>query len=380
MKKIIAGMFFRMIRGFEIWILLALTVICALFFNYKAMDDEMYLYMLHSDETVREDLNGVAQDVNAGNVKQFRFENLGVSVEDAYRARVETIDQATFDRLEDTYNYYDQEIRFLFVSLGSIHLLPTVMIILFIPFFFGRMFSDGTIKNLIAGGHTRGSILFSSMIVTMVLDLIALLINIAAFAVWCVYFEWKPPVYMPVLVPMLILAVLMMFMASSICLSGLFISSKKTVSFVVGFLVALYLAFPSSSMIAMVVLESSYQNYEISQEAIDETKAIVQEKGWNYIEQKFDYSQFTYTYYYGDKELLGINPPSNPLLNKVILGMLYLDPALVSHSVASNHWYAAPYLVSRDGLLTVNTITAVLWLTVSTACGLLIFRRKEIHC
>ena len=382
MKKILAGMFFRLFKGFEVWVLLALMIICSLYFNYISMNSEQFLYMYHSEytEEVSSHHGENTTDVNKDNVEQLRFENYNVTTEEAYKYLVEPIDQADFDRLDKTPNYVYDEVRFIFTSLGSIHLLSTVLMVLFIPLFFGRMFSDGTVKNLISSGHTKAQIILSSLVLTFVLDVLTLLINIASYAVLCVYFSWQPPLYMPVIVQMLILALLMSFTATSLCISALYISGKKTATFILGFLIAIYFATPSSSIVVSLVLNSAYSDYHISQEQIDEAKAIIENDGWNYIEKRYDYLIVSYRYFYKGKEVLGFYPEGMPTVYKVLAFSVYLDPSLVSHTVATDLWYADPYMVARDGLIAVNIGCTCLWLAASTALGIIVFKKKEIHC
>ena len=382
MKKILAGMFFRLFKCFEVWVLLALMVICSLYFNYASMNSEQFLYIYHSEytEEVSSHRGEVTVNVNKDNVEQFRFENFNVTTEEAYKYLVEPIDQADFDRLDKTPNYVWDEVKLVFTSLGSIHLLSTVLMIIFIPVFFGRMFSDGTVKNLISSGHTKAQIILSSVVLTFVLDIFTLLINIASFAVLCRYFSWQPPLYMPFIVQMLILALLMSFTATSLCISVLYISGKRTATFILGFLIAVYFGVPSSSVVISLVLNNAYYDYHASQEQIDEAKAIIENDGWNYIEKRYDYLLVSYRYYYKDKEVLGFYPEGMPAFYKALSLSVYLDPSLVSHTVATDLWYSDPYMVTRDGLILVNIACTCLWLAASTTLGIIIFNKREIHC
>ena len=82
MKKILAGMFFRLFKGFEVWVLLALMVICSLYFNYASMNSEQFLYIYHSEytEEVSSHRGEVTVNVNKDNVEQFRFENFNTNL------------------------------------------------------------------------------------------------------------------------------------------------------------------------------------------------------------------------------------------------------------------------------------------------------------
>ena len=95
MKKILAGMFFRLFKGCEVWVLLALMVICSLYFNYASMNSEQFLYIYHSEytEEVSSHRGEVTVNVNKDNVEQFRFENFNVTTEEAYKYLVEPIAQ-----------------------------------------------------------------------------------------------------------------------------------------------------------------------------------------------------------------------------------------------------------------------------------------------
>ena len=74
-----------------------------------------------------------------------------------------------------------------------------------IPLFLGRLFSNGTIKNLIACGHSKTQIYLASLIFSFLLNIALIFITLIFFAIICLYFMWMPPVYLPVLLVMLLL-------------------------------------------------------------------------------------------------------------------------------------------------------------------------------
>ena len=297
MKKILSGMFFRLIKGFEIWALLSLAIIGSLYLDYAQMYDEECLTLIHSDHTVDASTEDQQLYINAGNVKEYRFEGMGISSYDAFRKEAERLPDDVDKKISGTVNYLSDELRILFTVLGISHILPSALIILFIPLFFGRMFSDGTIKNLIACGHSKGQIYLSSLILTVMLDLLMLVINILAFVFWCFYYEWKPPVYLPVVVLMLVCVVLVLFTISSISLAVLFISSKKTAVFIVGFVFVVF-----TSIQGNVFLFAALKPIDTGDKFI-EYRTVISEHGWNAVEQRFDLSEFSINEYYNGKDI-----------------------------------------------------------------------------
>ena len=211
MKKILAGMLFRLVRGFEIWALLALFIIVSGYFafveistvNYVAVKNDLeFAFIYDGEDTV----------ITKENAEQFCYKNSGVSARDLYRYRIETIPQESFDKINKDMDAEPvSEVKTIFRLVFRSYLVASVLMMIFIPIFFGRMFSDGTIKNMISSGFSKGLIYISSLLLTFAIDLLLILMRLVMVAVFCVCFQWQPPIYLPVLIPAFLLSVLLSF-------------------------------------------------------------------------------------------------------------------------------------------------------------------------
>ena len=157
MKKIISGMFFRLFKGMEFWVLIVLLLVSSLIVGYSRFIDQSS-FPLERTET---------------NIAR-RFESSDVSAFDAYRVDSEAMPADVYYKLSSDVSDADEEVAMVFDLMVSAQVMPVLLIILFIPIFFGRMFSDGAVKNLMASGHSKGKIYLSSLIVTFILDALCL--------------------------------------------------------------------------------------------------------------------------------------------------------------------------------------------------------------
>ena len=379
MKKILCGMFYRLFRGLELWALLALMTIASLFAYFGIISDDDFNSVRKSDGVIHTDYYGKDIDITASNVKQYCFESLGISAYDVYRAEVEVIPDSSEAILNGSFNYVDDELYMVFRALGNLFLLPSALMAIFIPVFFGRMFSDGTLKNLISCGHSKGMIYLSSLLVTIMLDTVLFIMNMSAMVFWCAFFEWKPPIYLPVVISMILLMHLLVLTLSSISLSILFASSKKTASFVAGFMLVLYIIVPGTA-IAFSILGSSYYSIDTRKEDFNEFREIINTNRQHELEQEFDILEFNYNYYYKGRKLdIYADDGNVPVTKYIIIAMVYADPGMIAHFETVN--LGIPdYMMARDGLYAINFASCTFWLTVSTGIGYLVFRKREIHC
>ena len=379
MKKILCGMFYRLFKGFELWALLALMFVSSLIAYFSIISDRDFISVRKSDSVIHTDYYGKEIDITASNVKQYCFESLGISAYDAYRAEVEVIPDSVENILNGRFNFVDEELYLLFRAIGNLFLLPSALMAIFIPLFFGRMFSDGTLKNIISCGHSKGMIYLSSLLVTIMLDTVLFIMNLSAMVFWCAFFEWKPPIYLPVVISMILLMHLLVLTLSSICLAVLFAGSKKTASFVAGFLLVLYIIIPGTA-IAASILGSAYYSIDSRKEDFNELREIMSTNRQNELEQRFDILEFDFNYYYQGRKLdIYGDYVDFPVAKYMIIAMIYSDPGMIAHFETVNIGIPE-YMMARDGLYAINFASCTFWLTVSTGIGYLVFRKREIHC
>ena len=377
MKKILAGMLYRLFKGYEFWALMALVLISAFFLNLNQFKGEAIISISRSDNVDEIQSEFARDDINAGNVDNYRYKGLGVSAYDLYRAESEILTEDAFERIYYTDNYALTEVWTLLRMLGGLHSFPIILIIIFIPLFFGRLFSDGTVKNLIAGGHSKAKIYLASLLVMTAIDVLIILINIIAIAVLCLYFRWTPPVYLPVVLMLILIELLSIITVSSLCIAALFITMKKTAAFIASFVIGVISFVPVSYMAAVGIFLHEWR-YDLQSEDYQTYNDNLCLDNWNRFEKRLDVLNFSEEIYFDGKELKIYDDIKMPAATKAMsLAVIYLDPFMSTNLFGDTSYDT--YMMYRDGLMAINVGNNVFWTVLSTAFGIVIFRKREIR-
>lgn len=377
MKKILSGMFYNLFRGFEIWLLLILVVICGAFDDINNLRDCDVIAVGVFGETRDYSDEDRTLIISPDNIDQFRYKGSGISAFDVYRYHIEPLPKDVYDKLGyDMYYIPHDEANTVFDRIKNLYIFPAILMAIFIPVFFGRLFRQGTIKNLLTCGYSKVMIYLASLIMSVVLDLALFLIRLLGFVLVCACLQWQPPVYLPVLIPSAVVSLLLLITISSFSLAALFISSKRTAAFVVGFIMAF------SATISVSELASTFLwNYEVVRTSAAENEDymdFVKEQKQYLLEERFNFGNFSSDFYYGDKLIISLYAESSlpAPLRYVILALIYSDPALIQGA----DFMFEPYLMARDGLLYVSMGVNTIWIILSSGLGIAIFRKREIHC
>lgn len=377
MKKILSGMFYNLFRGFEIWLLLILVVICGVFDDINNLRDYDVIAVGVFGETRDYSDEDRTLIISPDNIDQFRYKGSGISAFDVYRYHIEPLPKDVYDKLGyDMYYIPHDEANTVFDRIKNLYIFPAILMAIFIPVFFGRLFRQGTIKNLLTCGYSKVMIYLASLIMSVVLNLALFLIRLLGFVLVCACLQWQPPVYLPVLIPSAVVSLLLLITISSFSLAALFISSKRTAAFVVGFIMAF------SATISVSELASTFLwNYEVVRTSAAENEDymdFVKEQKQYLLEERFNFGNFSSDFYYGDKLIISLYAESSlpAPLRYVILALIYSDPALIQGA----DFMFEPYLMARDGLLYVSMGVNTIWIILSSGLGIAIFRKREIHC
>lgn len=382
MKKILAGMTYRLFKGFEIWALIGLFFFSFIYLTYiDVMNIDFVCAKNRPGYSHTYDREDTAIVLTHDNADQFCFKYSGISAKDAYRYRVEKLPQEEYDMLYDKMaSNVLMEVDTVFHVLLRIFLIPSVLMGIFIPVFFGRMFSDGTVKNLISCGFGKGKIYLATLLMTFFIDLVLTFLSVIIFAVICIRLQWQPPIYLPVLLPTLVIAFLLLLNINSVCIAILFVSKKKVAAFIAAFLMFVVRYVPSSFLCSGVLWNAQMNSFgKIEQSTID---LIKDNGGQNGLEKKINLSQFIEEYYVNGQKITYLFAEENsfpPAVVKTLLVFIYIDPYLID---AADHYYFgfSPYMMARDGLMTINIASNIFWISFVSGLGLYIFKKREIHC
>lgn len=377
MKRILSGMFFSLFRGFGIWCIIIAVVILGALFDFSNLRDIDIIAVGTFGETRDYSSEDRQLIITPENIDQYSFKGSGISAFDVYRFHVDPLPHDKFDQIADRFIDPYDEVNAIFDSIRNMHVIPSLIVVIFIAVFFGRMFSQGTIKNLLTCGYSRAKIFIASFIVTAVTSLVLFLLRLAGFVLMCMLLKWQPPVYLPVLIPTALISFLLMITINSFTLAALFITNKKTVTFIIGFLM-----FFTFDLSVSKILSSALWSFEMEAQSGTNDDAdyinLVKENRQNELEERFDFSEFTSDFYCDDRIVLdfGVKDTIPAPLKYSMIALIYADPAML-HGVEGLY---SPYLMTRDGLIYIPIAVNILWIVVSSGLGVAVFRKREIHC
>lgn len=376
MKRILSGMFFSLFRGFGIWCIIIAVVILGALFDFSNLRDIDIIAVGTFGETRDYSSEDRQLIITPENIDQYSFKGSGISAFDVYRFHVDPLPHDKFDQIADRFIDPYDEVNSIFDSIRNMHVIPSLIVVIFIAVFFGRMFSQGTIKNLLTCGYSRAKIFIASFIVTAVTSLVLFLLRLAGFVLMCMLLKWQPPVYLPVLIPTALISFLLMITIVSFTLTALFITNKKTVTFIIGFLMFFSYNFSVSKILtsALWTYDMEYQSNSLNEDYIN----LAKEKRQNELEERLDYADFTSDFYHNDRIILdfGCKDAIPAPIKYTMLVLIYSDPALL-YGVEGLY---SPYLMTRDGLIYIPIAVNIIWIIVSSGLGVAVFRKREIHC
>ena len=380
MRKLLAGYLFRFLKGYEFWVLIALYVAASAFLIYTFASSKSFITITRGNYTMRwgdhEEIT-----INKDNVRDYKFESLGVSELSLYRYYVGPVPKEDYDAIDNSVAIGERNIFWGLIEF--LHIVPSVIILILIPVFFGTMFKDRTIKNLIACGHSKGKIYLSSLVFSFLLNLAMIFASITIYGLMCLFYMWKPPVYLPVILVMLLVEIFITYTFSSICLAFVFISGKRTVAFVVSFLliwaaIGVYLdKYGGSGSDTISELYYEVNDYENNDVAWQEYISILKTEGhYNFVD-RFDVFEFREKTYYKGKEFNLTNEGYvDPVQKFARMTVIYMDPLMVQRFESFGF---EPYNCCRDGLMAIELANNVFWILLSTAVGMVIYKKKDVR-
>ena len=379
MRKLLSGYLFRFLKGYEFWILIALYVAASAFLIYTFASSNSFITMTRGNYTLPWGDHGEIT-ISKDNIKDYKFESLDVRELSLYRFYVGPVPKEDSDAIGNSVAVGERDMFWGLIEF--LHIVPAVIVLILIPDFFGTMFKDRTIKNLIACGHSKGKIYLSSLVFSFLLNLAIIFASIILYALLCLFYMWKPPVYLPVVLAMLLVEIFITFTFSSISLAFVFISEKRTVAFVASFLliwavIGVYLGkYGGSGSDTISKLYYEVNDYENNDAAWQEYIRILKTEGHYDFEDRFEVFEFREKTYYKGKEFNLTNEDYvAPVQKFARMTVIYMDPLMVQRFESFGF---EPYTCCRDGLMAIEMANNVFWILASTAIGLGVFKKKEV--
>ena len=380
MRKLLSGYLFRFLKSYEIWVLIVLYAVASAYLIFEFAREENFITITRGDFTIHmADNNEIT--ITKDNVRDYKYESLDVSEANLYGFYSETMPRNEYVAILDS--FANSEKNILLGLIEYLHVVPAVIVLILIPDFFGTMFKNRTIKNLIACGHSKAKIYLSSLVFSFLLNLAMIFATVTIFVLLCLFYMWKPPVYLPVVIVMLLVEILITFTLSSISLAFVFISGKRTVAFIASFLmiwavIGVYLGiYDGSGSDTIARLYYRINDYESSGNAVwEEFSYILKNEGPNVLEDRFDVFTFREKTYYEERELKLTNEGYMPPVQKFAwMAIIYMDPLMVERFESFGF---EPYLSYREGLMAIELANNVFWILISSWIGLVVFKKREV--
>lgn len=379
MRKLLSGYLFRFLKSYELWVLIVLYAAASAFLIYTFASSNSFITITRGNYTLRwgdhEEIT-----INKDNINDYKFESLDVSELSLYRYYVGPVPKEDSDAIDNSYAVGEREVFWGLIEF--IHVVPAVIVLILIPDFFGTMFKDRTIKNLIACGHSKGQIYLSSLVFSFLLNLAMIVATIILYVLLCLFYMWKPPVYLPVVLVMLLVEIFITFTVSSICLAFVFISEKRTVAFIASFLmiwavIGVYIGkYEGGGSDAISELYFEVNDYENNDAAWQEYISIMKTEGHCDFEDRFEVFEFREKTYYKGKDFNLTNEGYvDPVQKFARMTIIYMDPLMVQRFESFGF---EAYSCCRDGLMAIELANNVFWILASTAIGLVVFKKKEV--
>jgi ABC-type transport system involved in multi-copper enzyme maturation permease subunit len=381
MKKIITGYFFRLFRSFEFWALIVLFLVASYEIVFPWIDDKNEITISLGTFTMYYGVYSTVA-VDADNVHEHNFAGSGISARDLYAIYSETLPKDVFDKINYGFRWYNTEFDTITTVFGRLHAVPATVVLILIPLFLGRLFSNGTVKNLIACGHSKTQIYLASLIFSFLLNIALIFITLIFFVIVCLYYMWMPPVYLPVLLVMLLLEILICGVLSSVCIAVLFASKKEILAVIASFLLIipmLYLVMDEYGIFDMneaIALDYELHPYS-EEEPVDynEWKNIVMNEGIHAVTERFDIFDFDYHTYHNGKRLIAHNTAYiDPVRKFTWMTRIYMNPYVSRKMDALG---LTVYEKCRCGIMAINIANNVFWIAATSALGMFIFRKRE---
>ena len=351
MKKILGGYLFRAIKTLEIWLFIAVTIFAVIVSNLEYYGG-----------------------VSSGNSDLLKSDySLTTTAEDEY-AFMGAYPQGGDAQIAI-------RIRVVLGKIDGAGLFAAASATIFTVLFLKSLFSQGTLRNLIASGHKKSTIYLASLIFCILVYILFALIALSTLYVFFAIRQWKFPLFMPLLTARWFMIFFIGLTLVSVALSVLF-CTKKAIASLVTLVLIVVLASGTTSFGAISALMLPERSL-----SADKIKEYVDSHPDSDFETKieFDIKNFK------DKlSVLENGEPIDPEIylgkkdphyvdgtpRKILMAMIYANPG--SYYLMDVVEVMTKYKMWEAGLYTMSDICCTTWSVIFTALGLAVFSKKEL--
>lgn len=369
MKKILDGFFYRLIKSIEFWGMIILIIVISFFMTRtNVINSSLYFYTGDSSYVKIGDITFTPEQIS-----DMTFRNSGLTAREAFTDFGEEKGLDEYNRLI----IVDEVYTVMHTMLASF-IAPSLILCIFITVFFGRLFSDGTIRNIVSCGHKKIYVYLSSILLTLILSVITFFLGSLSGGAACLSIGWFPPFYIGALLPYMTVNFLAMISYTSAVLAILFLFKSRTVSIIAGFALILGILFLCPIVINW--LSVSEREMDTSSSEFMEFRDITKETGE--YDLRFDPIRFEYHFFTGEKEYDFFTGEEIPYALKgipryLMIGLTYMNPS-TPYSFILSQVIECNDLMDYH-VLEYNCLGQAALITVTDLAALLLFKRKELN-
>lgn len=365
MKKVADGFLYRIIRSVEFYGLLILTLVMCFILTYViAFSGSEYLSMNEDRHVTISDFS-----YSKDQVSSMLFMNSNIPAKEVYGDLGASRGFTPAHQL-----ILADELATVHGVMESMFTIPSLLTSVFVTLFLGRLFSDGTVRNIVSCGHRKRTIFSVCLLLVVAVSVISFLMAVTGSLLGCLFRGWHPPLYLPALLHHCLLEIIIVISYSVMVLSVLFTFGRRTVAIIAAFILVL-----ANSLIIAPATVSLLATGEREIDTGSEAFAMFREASQNGMDATMEIDPLTLRprFLIEGREIDLFTGPEIPFVPKgpardILLGLSYLNPSLC---YAEHICYITP----TKTVILISCGTQLLLMIGVSVAGAFIFNRKELN-
>lgn len=268
-----------------------------------------------------------------------------------------------------------EDIKFEIRGVGTVIIEYTVLLIIicasYTSIFCGQFFDEGTVRNMLATGHSKTSVYMSAFIMNVISSAIFFVVTFSLIGIYILIFGGKPLIWWPYVLIMIGVMYLLTLVITSLVLFLIFTTRKIHIAIIGALLITVILAMaPGLALSDQEAMDYLFNVDFFSMEDYMTSKA-------DGISVYFDDINYKEKFVKGGKVINGDKTINDlPLASR---GKIYIAKCSPLSAFAEYNLYEMNPYTMTEGLSSARyTAVSVIWITASTLAGVLLFRKKDI--
>ena len=241
----------------------------------------------------------------------------------------------------------------------------------YIAIFAGKNFSEGAIRNTLIAGHKKSSVYLAALITSIISTVIIALAIFISTAVYMLLAGLKPIIWWPYVIIMILVICLLSLVVSSVTLLLVFSTRKTYIA-----IIAIIILAGAISLCSMgFVMDDELNNHIYSMDLYKDEEIYTID--FNLVTSSFNDEEYKQVIKYCGKDLTAHHKFSD--LSAKSKAKIYIIKCVpLSFFMEFFSYDLNPYTLVASKAATRYAVSGVIWIILSTAGGILIFRKKDI--